>query len=298
MTEACKFFKVIDLQLKLQRKQGELDEILVGRSANSGDLTRKLMEEYEDIRMDREKLKDQCRDFESECNELRQTLIMAQEESRTMQIQYESELEAQRIKIESMEHRQMAAYQQLHKMAQDRDLLRTDREVLRQQWEESCANATRYRNQKYWKISVVGGVLCLLSKTFFFCASCVKQLARSNSIVNALIKTHLVIYGVLLSLSSRAYLVSSTSIAHTIVSSPYHHPQIYLSLINYTNLVCSLIKLFLNTLLIHNHYKLVSQTFFIHSSIYTHAFVHYRVQGTPLFARSLLSDCHLLSTFV
>ncbi|CDW53790.1 disks large 5 [Trichuris trichiura] len=144
--------QVIDLQVKLQSRQTELEELrrqyrelLDGRPARR-DLNSTLMDEYNDLCMEANRLKERCCILEGETMELRGALRLAQEEFRHLHLSHEEDMEAQRCKVSSLEDRQVTLYQQLHKLAQDRDILRSENEMLKQQMQDLCSDVTRNLN--------------------------------------------------------------------------------------------------------------------------------------------------------
>ncbi|KHJ46354.1 PDZ/DHR/GLGF domain protein [Trichuris suis] len=144
--------QVIDLQVKLQSRQTELEELrrqyrelLDGRPARR-DLNSTLMDEYNDLCMEANRLKERCCILEGETMELRGALRLAQEEFRHLHLSHEEDMEAQRCKVSALEDRQVTLYQQLHKLAQDRDILRSENEMLKQQMQDLCSDVTRNLN--------------------------------------------------------------------------------------------------------------------------------------------------------
>lgn len=112
-------------------------------SRQPGELASKLMEEYEELRIERENLQQQCRYLGNMTEELRAALLSNQSEACQARARYERDLDDARLKNNQLESRQVAVIQQLHKMAQERDLFRSEREMLQQQMEEICADRTR-----------------------------------------------------------------------------------------------------------------------------------------------------------
>uniref|UniRef100_A0A5S6R1B0 Disks large-like protein 5 n=1 Tax=Trichuris muris TaxID=70415 RepID=A0A5S6R1B0_TRIMR len=144
--------QVIDLQVKLQSRQAELEELrrqyrelLDGRPGRR-ELSSTLMDEYNDLCVEANRLKERCCILEGETMELRGALRLAQEEFRHLHLSHEEDIEAQRCKVSTLEDRQVTLYQQLHKLAQDRDILRSENEMLKQQMQDLCSDVTRNLN--------------------------------------------------------------------------------------------------------------------------------------------------------
>ncbi|KRX47443.1 Disks large -like protein 5, partial [Trichinella murrelli] len=101
-----------------------------------------LMMEYEQACAEVAGLKDRCRLLEAETVELGSALRLAQDECRHIRAGRERDLEQHRLKISSFEECQVSLYQQLHKIAQQRDILRSENDMLKQQLQDLCGDMT------------------------------------------------------------------------------------------------------------------------------------------------------------
>ncbi|KAL1238240.1 Disks large [Trichinella spiralis] len=104
------------------------------------------MVEYEQACAEVAGLKDRCRLLEAETVELGSALRLAQDECRHIRAGRERDLEQHRLKISSFEECQVSLYQQLHKIAQQRDILRSENDMLKQQLQDLCGDMTRNLN--------------------------------------------------------------------------------------------------------------------------------------------------------
>ncbi|KRZ04781.1 Disks large -like protein 5, partial [Trichinella zimbabwensis] len=165
--------QAMELQLKLQARQAELDDLRrqyaemdnkdhrhyhhhhrrrdheqqqQQQQKHEQLITSTLMMEYEQACAEVAGLKDRCRLLEAETVELGSALRLAQDECRHIRAGRERDLEQHRLKISSFEECQVSLYQQLHKIAQQRDILRSENDMLKQQLQDLCGDMTRNLN--------------------------------------------------------------------------------------------------------------------------------------------------------